>query len=266
MRSFFQNLDSQGVRYLLISGQASVLYGAATFSEDIDLWIAPTSSNIRELVLALQKSRATVYKLTPPLELRYFRRGHGFHFRLPEDQFTSTYLDIMGRPPRVGSFSEAAHRASWISSDWGRIPVVSIPDLVELKKTRRLSDYDVISSLMKLRLVSHKSRWTQKLILWAFQNCFRIEDAEWLVDACRDRGLKLPQTRSRWLLEFIRRREKTGWSSARYEQIQTLIGAKIAKYQRRDIDYWSGIIQELKELRRKNMLLSEGLPVAPQSV
>ena len=44
--SFFQNLDARHVEYLLISGQATVLYGAATFSEDIDLWVnKPTIGN-----------------------------------------------------------------------------------------------------------------------------------------------------------------------------------------------------------------------------
>ena len=31
--NFFQSLDRNGGEYLLISGQATVLYGAATFSE-----------------------------------------------------------------------------------------------------------------------------------------------------------------------------------------------------------------------------------------
>lgn len=43
--NFFQSLDRNGGEYLLISGQAAVLYGAATFSEDIDLWINPTETN-----------------------------------------------------------------------------------------------------------------------------------------------------------------------------------------------------------------------------
>ena len=46
MRSFFRNLEREAVRYLLISGQASILYGAATFSEDVDLWIEPAEANI----------------------------------------------------------------------------------------------------------------------------------------------------------------------------------------------------------------------------
>jgi len=34
--SFFQSLETRCVAYLLISGQATVLYGAATFPEDMD--------------------------------------------------------------------------------------------------------------------------------------------------------------------------------------------------------------------------------------
>jgi hypothetical protein len=53
MRSFFQSLETESVRYLLISGQATVLYGAAMFSEDIDLWIEPSKANIAALMNAL---------------------------------------------------------------------------------------------------------------------------------------------------------------------------------------------------------------------
>jgi hypothetical protein len=51
MRSFFQNLEREAVRYILISGQASILYGAAMFSEDVDLWIEPTEENIRRFAV-----------------------------------------------------------------------------------------------------------------------------------------------------------------------------------------------------------------------
>ena len=83
MRNLFRSFDRFGVEYLLISGQASILYGAATFSEDIDLWVNPTQVNLEHLIRSLAACRARVYKLTPPLTLKHFRRGHGFHFTLP---------------------------------------------------------------------------------------------------------------------------------------------------------------------------------------
>jgi hypothetical protein len=56
IQNFFRKLEELAVQYLLISGQASVLYGASTFSEDIDLWLAPTSLNLRRFTKALSGS------------------------------------------------------------------------------------------------------------------------------------------------------------------------------------------------------------------
>ena len=65
--NFFQSLSDHRVEHLLISGQASILYGAATFSEDIDLWLDPTAENCSRFVSALRDCRARYYKFTPPL-------------------------------------------------------------------------------------------------------------------------------------------------------------------------------------------------------
>jgi hypothetical protein len=152
MRSFFQNLEREAVRYILISGQASILYGAAMFSEDVDLWIEPTEENIRRFARALHRSRAVAHKLTPPLEEKIFRRGHGFHFRVPSRSAPEWYLDVMGKPPRVPGFSVALRRIVTFETAWGRVPVVAVQDLAEMKKTRRLGDYEIISNLACIRL------------------------------------------------------------------------------------------------------------------
>ena len=70
MRKLFRAFDRAGLEDLLISGQATVLYGAATFSEDVDLWIQPTSANAHKLLAALTECRARVHRLTPPMTLR----------------------------------------------------------------------------------------------------------------------------------------------------------------------------------------------------
>ena len=46
-------LEAAGAEYLLISGQASVLYGAAMFTEDVDIWIRPTESKAAKVKSAL---------------------------------------------------------------------------------------------------------------------------------------------------------------------------------------------------------------------
>ena len=152
MRSLFRALDDEGVRYLLISGQACVLYGASQFTEDVDLWVQPASSNLESFLRAMARVRAVVYKLTPPITLKYVRKGHGFHFRIGADLF----LDMMGHPPRVGAFLAAFSRARKFKTDWGTLRVSAPEDLVLLKRTNRPGDYEAISNLVRLRVVEDK--------------------------------------------------------------------------------------------------------------
>jgi hypothetical protein len=258
MRSFFQNLEKAGVRYLLISGQASVLYGAAQFSEDIDLWLSPTDASLQAFLHVLKLANASVYKLTPPLNRFYLLRGHGFHFKLPEDRFVPAYLDLMGRPPRVQSFASAFRKAQWILCDWGKIPVVSIPDLVELKKTRRAADYDVISNLVKIYLNSQKKR-SSRLLLWCLNNVFRLEEALWIFKTYPQSRSLVRQTNRRWLKLLSNAREL---DIALYSRAQSLLSREIAQHQTADIKYWSSIIQELRDLRKQGKLVAEGTPVS----
>ncbi|MGH7321709.1 MAG: hypothetical protein ACRELA_19080 [Candidatus Rokuibacteriota bacterium] len=234
MRSLFRSFERFEVAYLLISGQAAILYGAATFSEDIDIWIRPTPENATRLTQALAACRARVYKLTPPITRRNLMTGHGFHFVVPT-RGTPAYLDVMGRPPRVGSFSSARHRARIMRTPWGRLPVVSILDLIALKRTRRLSDYEVISSLVRIRLTEETPPSTA-LLRWALVNSFRVEDR---IDFARQLGIRAPA-------EAWRRRILT----------------EIARHQALDTAYWRRVIRDLRRLRRQKRLLLEGMPVS----
>jgi hypothetical protein len=218
----------------LISGQASVLYGGATFSEDIDIWVRPLPDNVRRMLRALASCRARVYKLTPPITVRFLNAGHGFHFTL-SDASGVVYLDVMGRPPRVGSFPSALARAQWMETSWGRLPVVSIEDLILLKQTRRLSDYEVISNLTRLKLES-EPRPAKRLLKWAVRNCFQAEQRLFYLG-------RLGMTRD---LETCRRE----------------IGAEIARLQARDVRYWRPKLSQLRMLSRSGKLLSQGFPVS----
>lgn len=234
MRRLFRSFERFGLEYLLISGQASILYGAATFSEDVDLWIRPTPPNAAHLLSALAACEATVYKLTPRLTRRNLLLGHGFHFLVPARP-TPLFLDVMGRPPRVGPFGNARHRASVMSTPWGRVPVVSIEDLIALKLTRRLSDYEVISNLVLARL-AEADRPGRSLIRWALATSFRSEDR---AEFAQQLGEPVPE-----------------------ESLRRAILAEIAEHQARDAAYWARIVDDLRALRRQHRLLRDGSPVA----
>ncbi len=156
MRNFFRALEYSHVQYMLISGQATVLYGAATFSEDIDLWVCPEEENWCRFVSVLQEVGAKTYKAAPPLSLCSVKKGHGFHFEIPEtDKEDLWFLDVMGVVPRV-----------------------------EIKKTRRLQDYPIISNLVKGefdRLCSAGEISNEDWV-WMLTNSFDAEDIAGFLD------------------------------------------------------------------------------------
>ena len=74
------SLNHSGVRYLLMGGQACVLYGAAEFSRDTDVMLLADPQNVDCLRKALGQLRAERIAM-PPFSLDYLLRGHTVHFR-----------------------------------------------------------------------------------------------------------------------------------------------------------------------------------------
>ena len=186
------------------------------------------------LLKALASCRAKVYKLTPPLKLRYLRAGHGFHFLVPSRPIP-TYLDIMGQPPRVSSFARCRRRSRLLATDWGRIPLVGIEDLIAMKKTRRLSDYEVISNLVSVR-VAQEAAPSGSLLRWAARNTFRAEDR----------------------LEYL----KMLGHAVALTDCRGQIARQLAHQQALDVAYWRSRIAELRRLRKAGRLLPEGMFVS----
>lgn len=256
--SFFRNLETCRVAYLLISGQATVLYGAATFSEDIDLWVEPSPENIERLQRALSAAGAHYYKLTPPLDPVYFDAGHGFHFLLGESTGEAIFLDVMGRPPRVPSFAAALRESRQFPTDWGTLPTVGIRDLIGLKKTQRLADYPIVSAL-SLRLLE-ESAPSAETIAWAARNLFTVETffsfneryPAWVESSPEDAPPSLAQVAGRALEDI---------SDEIVAQATRWMAAAMARHQRADRQHWRRIIAQLRELRSNGGLMDEGAPV-----
>jgi hypothetical protein len=260
MRSLFRAFDAGRVRYLVISGQASVLYGGAFFTQDLDLWVKPMVENVRVLLIALARLRARVHKLTPPLSVRNLKRGHGFHFLVPQRGNPPLYLDIMGQPPRVSGFASAWRRRVRMPTPWGSLPVVSIHDLIELKKTNRPSDYEVISRLTMIQLQKER-RPSVRLIRWALERVFRFEDLWSIVASHPDLVLRAHPPPAARLLLRIRTQEREPDLSdiAKTSALLLRFAERLQDQGRR---YWHPRLDELRRLRAAGELLPEGTPVA----
>ena len=260
IESFFQSLEREGVAYLLISGQATVLYGAASFSEDIDLWINPATANANALLASLHAVDATYYKLTPPLEEPYFLRGHGFHFYIPGTP--EWYLDIMGRPPRVPAFDDAMAAATVMSTDWGDIPTLGIKHLAALKTTQRLGDYPIISRLV-LCYMEGTRHPSEEDYRWAIENLHTIDELE---EVLREHPAALAACETTQLHAFASRvkRGEPILDALRMD-VERWLSERILTLRQADRVYWRGIIDELRELRRVGKLMPLGTPVCVTS-
>lgn len=255
--NFFQSLERGGVEFLLISGQASVLYGAAVFSEDIDLWVKPEEANLRGFLDALRENGSRYHKLTPPLTEEYARRGHGFHFIVPDE--TDVFLDVMGVPPRVGTFEAAWADAVWMNTDWGNLPVISVPKLIELKKTRRLEDYPIISRLALLFLDQHSGGYDDDLLNWVVSHLFTVEAlAEVLgasqVEWTRYHGWHEEELRI-WRQELA---SPSGWGDTTEREITNWMQRRLVEHQAADREYWKPVIRELKRYHHDGLLMPLG--------
>jgi hypothetical protein len=259
--NFFQSLSARRVDYLLISGQATVLYGAATFSEDIDLWVGPEAGNSERFLDTLRECRGRYYKLTPAFTPQNLQRGHGFHFVMLTGE-GDVFLDVMGAPPRAGSFAEALRNARWMDSEWGSLHVVGIQTLVELKKTQRLEDYPIISRLALAWLEQPECGQTADDYRWALQNIFTIPELRVLFQeqprALDLLGPGLPPS----LAEFAR---QSGVGAEVPDDLTGLINLdmqrRMGELQQADRQYWRGIIAELRHLSAAGVLVPEGAAV-----
>ena len=232
-----------------------MLYGASQFTEDIDLWIEPVGANLRSFLRALADVGAVVYKATPPPTLPNLRKGHGFHFLIHPD----IYIDVMGKPPRVGGFASAWRRVRPIHTEWGELPVVSPEDLVLLKRTNRPSDYEAISNLVRMR--TQESQEDRSVLRWALANTFDVLHLvelalEW---ACRPGSWpRRPAVRA--LLPLAVGTRKV--SAARRRKAGELLALEMSRLQDSGRRYWAPMIQDLKRLRSAGKLLRQGMPVS----
>ena len=257
IKRFFHGLMENEVDFLLISGQASILYGAATFSEDIDLWIKPTAENCHRFRVALHGMRARYYKLTPPLDIAYMNEGHGFHFILPSGAM-DVFVDVMGVPPRVFSFPLAMKRSRRMTTPWGRIPVVSIPDLVELKKTQRLEDYPVISRLVLAHCRNPATGLNVTTIAWAFANMFDFSGLTALTKRYQAIIMSSASPSMTALKRIVRSLSGGALPQRAQDTLEADIMRRIQSFRRADQVYWKPIIASLKRLRRQGKLMRAG--------
>ena len=133
----------------MMGGQACVFYGAAEFSRDTDFALHADADNLVRLHAALHELQAAVIAV-PPLSLEHLQRGHAVHFRCRHPDAAGLRVDVMARMRGVADFPELWERRTTLQGEDGTIyELLSLPDLIQAKKTQRDKDWPMLRRLIE---------------------------------------------------------------------------------------------------------------------
>lgn len=226
------------VRALLMGGQACVFYGAAEFSRDTDLALLASSENLARLNEALSELKAEVIAV-PPFEAKYLRKGHAVHFRCHHAEAIGMRIDVMSKMRGVDSFQRLWPRRTTISVGKTPVDLMSLPDLVQAKKTQRDKDWPMLRRLVEVNYFANRKKPTREQIRFWF---LELRTPELLVELVSARkGLPAVIIRKRPLLKLVRDGNESAIAAALDDE---------EKLEREaDREYWKPLKRELESLR-----------------
>jgi len=150
------------VRFLLMGGQACVLYGGSEFSRDTDLVVLPDSENLDRLQSALSELCAARIAV-PDLSLDLLNKGHAVHFRCEHPEASGMRIDVMSVLRNAAPFEELWQRRTTVElGDAATVDAVSLPDLIAIKKTQRDKDWSHIRRLVEAHYMENRADASEK--------------------------------------------------------------------------------------------------------
>ena len=226
---------------LLMGGQACVFYGAAQFSKDIDFLILAEDENFEGLHAALGEMKATRIAV-PGFDPRVLDRGHAVHYRCKATGVEGLRVDIMTKLRDLPDFSILWDRRTTITeSDGQKIDLLSVPDLVNAKKTQRMKDWPMISALVE----GHYDQYTSepnpsRIDFWLRES--RVEDRliDLVVRFPAEAAAMAASTRPLLALAI----------TPDLPRLREALDAEVRAEQEKDRIYWEPLKREMEEFRR----------------
>jgi len=225
-----------------MGGQACVLYGAAEFSRDTDLVILADAANLARLRKALAALQATPIAV-PPFETKYFRKGHAIHFRCQHPEVLRMRVDVMSKLRGVGSFAGLWKRRTTIQVAQGeKYDLLSLPDLVQAKKTQRDKDWPMIRRLLEANYFQNQDRPTVAQIRFWLNE---LRTPQLLIEvAVKNSATAVKLSKQRPLLNFA--------LAGEIEKLAVALAEEEAAEREKDRRYWLPLLKELEKLRHGN--------------
>lgn len=225
-----------------MGGQACVFYGAAEFSRDTDLAILASSENLARLKKAVGDLQAQVIAV-PPFEAEYLRKGHAIHFRCQHPEAVGMRVDVMTKMRGVDPFPKLWSRRTTVVVGGDSLNLMSLPDLVQAKKTQRDKDWPMVRRLIEVNYFENRENPTREQVHFWF---LELRTSDLLIELAQSEG-RIPAhlRRKRPLLELA----LTGGSSS----LADALLAEEQKEREADRQYWVPLKKELESLRHSRV-------------
>ena len=223
-----------------MGGQACVFYGAAQFSKDIDFLLLADEGNFDGLFRALEELQARRIAV-PRFSPEVLARGHAVHFRCAAAGVEGLRVDVMVKLRDLEGFQQLWERRTTISEEQGgQIHLLSIPDLVNAKKTQREKDWPVIEALVEGHYEAmHENPNRECLEFWFLES--RSPDR--LVDLCT----RYPEDAAAHL---ARRPLLALAIQGNLSALREELDSEKRLEQEKDRIYWAPLKREMEEFRR----------------
>jgi len=227
------------VRFLLMGGQACVLYGGSEFSRDTDIVILPDQANLNCLDEALCELDAEQIAI-PQLSLEYLRKGHAVHFRCKHPDAFGMRVDIMSVLRNSPSFEILwGRRTTMEFDDELTVDVVSLPDLVAIKKTQREKDWSHIRRLVEAHYLENYSNASPDFIRF------------WLLEARTSEILRKVVLINPIIVNEVKKQRSllNILPDCSDNELSTALLAEEFKEREYDRLYWQPLLKELENIR-----------------
>ncbi len=227
-----------------MGGQACVFYGAAQVSKDIDFTIFAEEANFIRLHAALAELQAERIAI-PPFDADALARGHAVHYRCQATGVEGMRVDVMARMRGVSDFATLWERRTTFGDDKGaEFNLLSIPDLVQAKKTQRSKDWPVIELLAAIH---HRENAGDPRADWIEFWLREVRTPELLIDLTRTFAEEAqPLLEQRPLLALA--------IAGDMDALRLALDTERQAVQALDRAYWEPLRRELEEYRRAERL------------
>ncbi len=153
LRKVAEVLARHGVEFIVIGGQAEILFGSPRITYDVDLCYRRTPANLERLASALRELKPTLRGAPPDLpvilDVRALALGNNYTFETPMGK-----LDLLGYVEPIGGFEDLLKKAEAYHLGDLSVQVIDLDDLIRIKEhIGRSKDRDSLFQLYAIKRI-----------------------------------------------------------------------------------------------------------------